>query len=121
RHLKEKHSTTPTLAGYRLRCDCGHESYLCYRSSECVISNMTVIREGNTLIRTPQCVLCEIHLKTACGYIQHLTKHHKETLVANGVYIHCSCGMKDSCESYKKEHGKKCFGRELTLHKLDED
>ncbi|GMR43782.1 hypothetical protein PMAYCL1PPCAC_13977, partial [Pristionchus mayeri] len=50
-HLRIKHSTTPDLAGYLLRCDCGHESRAHEHSYKCPISNFTVIREGNGPIR----------------------------------------------------------------------
>ncbi|GMR35867.1 hypothetical protein PMAYCL1PPCAC_06062, partial [Pristionchus mayeri] len=83
KHLKVKHSTTPTLAGCLLRCDCGHESFS-YNHSQKI---------------TPQCVLCEVHPKTPGGYIKHLTKYHKTTLFANDVYILCSCGFR-----YNSDH-----------------
>ncbi|GMR44097.1 hypothetical protein PMAYCL1PPCAC_14292, partial [Pristionchus mayeri] len=51
RHLKEKHTTTPTLAGCLLRCDCGHESYSKKHSNKCEISNFTIIRNGDGPIR----------------------------------------------------------------------
>ncbi|GMR44038.1 hypothetical protein PMAYCL1PPCAC_14223, partial [Pristionchus mayeri] len=44
-HLRHTHSTTPTLAGCFLRCDCGHESYSRRHSKRCEISNFTVIRK----------------------------------------------------------------------------
>ncbi|GMR50632.1 hypothetical protein PMAYCL1PPCAC_20827, partial [Pristionchus mayeri] len=47
KHLKRKHSTTPSLAGCLLCCDCGHESYSHTHSQECEISNFVIIRRGD--------------------------------------------------------------------------
>ncbi|GMR31300.1 hypothetical protein PMAYCL1PPCAC_01496, partial [Pristionchus mayeri] len=97
RHLKEKHSTTPTLAGCLIRCDCGHESYSFKHSIECEISNFTFIRTGDGVIRrvqmTPQCVLCRKYPKTPFGYIQHLQVDHKTTLKRGGIFLICACGL----------------------------
>ncbi|GMR44021.1 hypothetical protein PMAYCL1PPCAC_14216, partial [Pristionchus mayeri] len=46
KHLKLMHSTTPTLPGCLLRCDCGFESYSFNHSIKCDVSNFTIIREG---------------------------------------------------------------------------
>ncbi|GMR43764.1 hypothetical protein PMAYCL1PPCAC_13959, partial [Pristionchus mayeri] len=125
-HLRHNHSTNPYLSGCLLRGDCGHESYSHYHSFECEISNFTIIRIGNGPIRrltdmpvTPQCVLCKVHPKTAYGYAQHLKKHHKTTLLANGINLLCSCGMRYISINGHKKHDKKCNGREYTLHRLD--
>ncbi|GMR44050.1 hypothetical protein PMAYCL1PPCAC_14245, partial [Pristionchus mayeri] len=125
-HLRHNHSTNSYLAGCLLHCDCGHESYSHWHSFECEISNFTIIRNGDGPIRrltdtpvTPQCVLCEIHPKTTYGYAQHLKKHHKTTLLANGIYLLCSCGMRYNSVNGHKKHDKTCNGREYTLHKLD--
>ncbi|GMR44046.1 hypothetical protein PMAYCL1PPCAC_14241, partial [Pristionchus mayeri] len=56
---------------------------------------------------TPQCVLCEMHPKTACGYIGHLTKHHKTTLLANGIYLICACGLNYTTHDDYMKHDKK--------------
>ncbi|GMR44032.1 hypothetical protein PMAYCL1PPCAC_14228, partial [Pristionchus mayeri] len=99
-HLRIKHSTTPALAGCLLRCDCGNESYSKWHSETCKIANFTVIYNGGPIRRitdpvvTPQCILCEMNPKTAYGYIHHLSRHHKTTLLANGIYLLCSCGKK---------------------------
>ncbi|GMR44049.1 hypothetical protein PMAYCL1PPCAC_14244, partial [Pristionchus mayeri] len=97
KHLKVKHSTTPTLAGCLLRCDCGNESFSFSHSHECEISNFTVIRKGNGPIRrlqvTPQCILCKKYPKTPCGYTEHLKRSHKTTLKKNGIYLICACGL----------------------------
>ncbi|GMR44100.1 hypothetical protein PMAYCL1PPCAC_14295, partial [Pristionchus mayeri] len=68
----------------------------------------------------PQCVLCEIHPKTPRGYTEHLKIHHKTTLLANGVYLTCSCGMRFNSGNDQKKHDKKCTGYEFALHKLDD-
>ncbi|GMR31294.1 hypothetical protein PMAYCL1PPCAC_01489, partial [Pristionchus mayeri] len=47
RHLKEKHSTTPTLAGCILRCQCGYETFSYAHSQKCHIANFTIIRNGS--------------------------------------------------------------------------
>ncbi|GMR43344.1 hypothetical protein PMAYCL1PPCAC_13539, partial [Pristionchus mayeri] len=125
KHLKEKHSTTPSLAGCLLRCDCGHESYSHMHGQECQTANFTIIRNEDAPIRriemTPQCVLCKIHPKTPGGYIMHLRRHHKTTLKGNGVYLKCSCGARYNHEKDYLKHDKKCTGTDYTLHKLDEN
>ncbi|GMR55075.1 hypothetical protein PMAYCL1PPCAC_25270 [Pristionchus mayeri] len=121
-HLKDEHSTTPKLAGCLLRCDCGNESYSEMHIHKCGISNFTVIRKGNRPIRriamTPKCVMCEMHPTTPSGYIYHLRIHHKTTLLKNGIYLLCSCGMRHTRDGDHKKHDKKCPGHEFTLHKL---
>ncbi|GMR43758.1 hypothetical protein PMAYCL1PPCAC_13953, partial [Pristionchus mayeri] len=51
KHLIGKHSTTPSLAGCLLRCDCGFESYSFNHSYKCEISKFTIIRFGDGSIR----------------------------------------------------------------------
>ncbi|GMR50638.1 hypothetical protein PMAYCL1PPCAC_20833, partial [Pristionchus mayeri] len=123
-HLMLKHSTTPTLAGCLLRCDCGHESYS--KRHKCEISNFTLIRKGDEPIRrvtdppvTPQCVQCKKHPKTPCGYMNHLSIHHQTTLAQSGLYLLCSCGLRyNTYGDHYKHDKKKCTGRDFTLHKL---
>ncbi|GMR50592.1 hypothetical protein PMAYCL1PPCAC_20787 [Pristionchus mayeri] len=123
-HLRYKHSTTPLLAGCLLRCDCGYESFSRGHSYECEISNFTVIRKGNGPIlkinMTPPCVLCNMHPRTPRGYSEHLRKHHKTTLLKNGIFLLCSCGLRFNSCNDKKKHDKKCSGNEFTLHKLEQ-
>ncbi|GMR31440.1 hypothetical protein PMAYCL1PPCAC_01635, partial [Pristionchus mayeri] len=69
---------------------------------------------------TPQCVLCEKHPKTPYGYIAHLRLHHKTTLLANGIYLICMCGLRHCTDRDRKKHDKKCSGHKFSLHKLDE-
>ncbi|GMR31296.1 hypothetical protein PMAYCL1PPCAC_01491, partial [Pristionchus mayeri] len=101
-HLKVKHSTTPTLAGCLLRCECGNESFSHRHCYECEIANFTVIMSP----LTPQCIMCEKYPKTACGYMAHFEKHHKSSLKANGIYLLCLCGMKYSSVNDQKKHDK---------------
>ncbi|GMR44060.1 hypothetical protein PMAYCL1PPCAC_14249, partial [Pristionchus mayeri] len=125
KHLRAKHSTSPTQAGCLLRCDCGHESYS--RGHSCEIANFTVIFTGRPIRRlsdpaiTPQCVLCEKYPKTPCGYTHHLQYNHKTTLSANGMFLLCSCGTRYISHHGHEKHDKKCTGREFTLHKVEED
>ncbi|GMR31305.1 hypothetical protein PMAYCL1PPCAC_01500, partial [Pristionchus mayeri] len=64
--------------------------------------------------------LYQMHPKSPCGYTEHLKRHHKTTLLANGIYLKCSCGFR--CTSHRQvNHDKKCTGREFNLHKLEED
>ncbi|GMR44103.1 hypothetical protein PMAYCL1PPCAC_14298, partial [Pristionchus mayeri] len=76
------------------------------------------MQPGNEV--TPQCVLCEVHPKTPGGYTTHLKRFHKTTLLANGIYLTCSCGMRFNNAYDPMKHDKKCTGRQFTLHKLDE-
>ncbi|GMR44102.1 hypothetical protein PMAYCL1PPCAC_14297, partial [Pristionchus mayeri] len=55
---------------------------------------------------TLQCVLCEIHPKTLRGYSAHLRIHHKSTLIKNGVYLQCSCGVRYNTDNADSKHGK---------------
>ncbi|GMR44028.1 hypothetical protein PMAYCL1PPCAC_14224, partial [Pristionchus mayeri] len=80
KHLIRKHSTTAALAGYLLRCDCGHESYSKVHSYKCEISNFTVILKGKGPIRrltdpvmTPQIFLTQTYPKTPFGFILRRT------------------------------------------------
>ncbi|GMR44070.1 hypothetical protein PMAYCL1PPCAC_14265, partial [Pristionchus mayeri] len=93
----------------------------------CEISNFTIIRKGNGTIRrltdtpmTPQCVIemCNIHPNTAIGYIRHLDIHHKTTLMKNGIYIMCSCGMRYN--SFRDQKKQNCTGHEFAIHRLKE-
>ncbi|GMR44022.1 hypothetical protein PMAYCL1PPCAC_14217, partial [Pristionchus mayeri] len=127
KHLIRKHSTTAALAGYLVRCDCGHESYSKKHSSKCEISNFTIIRNGNRPIRrlTDRPVsekeqLFQKYPKTPCGYTKHLKIYHKTTLLASGIYLLCSCGIRYNSHHDKKKHRKKCTGQEFTLHRRDE-
>ncbi|GMR55076.1 hypothetical protein PMAYCL1PPCAC_25271, partial [Pristionchus mayeri] len=124
-HLKVKHSTKPTLAGCLLRCDCGHESYSNTHSNHCKIANFTIIRKGDGTIRrtkmTPQCVLCKVHPKTTRGYAEHLYRHHKTSLTANGIFLKCGCGFHYIILNDYKKHDKKCDGRNFSLNKLGEE
>ncbi|GMR43746.1 hypothetical protein PMAYCL1PPCAC_13941, partial [Pristionchus mayeri] len=63
---------------------------------------------------------CGTYPKTARGYVDHLSKYHKSTLMANGIYLECSCGLKvRSTKDYV--HGKECDRRSYTLHRIDEE
>ncbi|GMS91204.1 hypothetical protein PENTCL1PPCAC_13379, partial [Pristionchus entomophagus] len=56
---------------------------------------------------------------TVCGYVVHLFKHHKSTLIANDIYLLCSCGFEiRSCYSTTK-HNKECDGRLFSLQQLE--
>ncbi|GMR43803.1 hypothetical protein PMAYCL1PPCAC_13998, partial [Pristionchus mayeri] len=98
--------------------------------SACEISNISVIRTGDGTIRrltdlavaNVPCVYskCEAYPKTAHGYVQHLEKHHKSTLTANGIFLMCSCGLKVRSNG-DRVHGKQCGGRSYTLHRIDEE
>ncbi|GMR43784.1 hypothetical protein PMAYCL1PPCAC_13979, partial [Pristionchus mayeri] len=63
---------------------------------------------------------CETYPKTATGYTWHLEKHHKSTLMANDIYLMCSCGLKVRSNN-DRAHGKECDGRSYTLHRIDEE
>ncbi|GMR44042.1 hypothetical protein PMAYCL1PPCAC_14237, partial [Pristionchus mayeri] len=95
---------------------------------QCEISNFTVIRKGDGLIRrvtdpvaTPQCILCKKYPKTPCGYVDHLKRYHKSTLMANGIYLICSCGMRFNIRKNQNKHDKECDGSDFTLHRRDKD
>ncbi|GMR50598.1 hypothetical protein PMAYCL1PPCAC_20793, partial [Pristionchus mayeri] len=119
-HLRSKHSTTPIEAGYLLRCECGHESYSIRHSYECDVANFTVVHKKMDAPVIP-CVMCDIHPKTLCGYTTHLHRHHNTTLLAQGIYLMCSCGFKCTSHKVHKYHDKKCSGYEFSLHKHDEE
>ncbi|GMR43791.1 hypothetical protein PMAYCL1PPCAC_13986, partial [Pristionchus mayeri] len=129
-HLRTKHSTTPSLAGCILRCECGNESVSFQHSLKCDISNVTVIRTGDGTFRrftdlavaNIPCIYpqCETYPKTATGYTWHLEKHHKSTLMANDIYLMCSCGLKVRSNN-DRAHGKECDRRSYTLHRIDEE
>ncbi|GMR50655.1 hypothetical protein PMAYCL1PPCAC_20850, partial [Pristionchus mayeri] len=70
---------------------------------------------------TPQCVLCEVHPKTACGYVVHLKKHHKTTLKACEIYLTCACGLNHTTHNDYKKNDKKCSGLHFTLQKLENE
>ncbi|GMR44093.1 hypothetical protein PMAYCL1PPCAC_14288, partial [Pristionchus mayeri] len=120
-HLKDQHSTTPSLASiFIIMCSRPDVSFVANvvmnptRRSTCDISNFTIIRNEDELIRrltdppmTPQCVLCKIYPKTAYGYIYHLAKHHKTTPKANGIYLLCSCGFRFNTQNDQKKHDNK--------------
>ncbi|GMR44035.1 hypothetical protein PMAYCL1PPCAC_14231, partial [Pristionchus mayeri] len=58
---------------------------------------------------------------TPYGYIGHLKRHHKTSLMANGIYLLCSCGTRYNSHHDQKKHDKKCPGHKFTLHKLNEE
>ncbi|GMR30617.1 hypothetical protein PMAYCL1PPCAC_00812, partial [Pristionchus mayeri] len=89
-------------AGCLLLCDCGNESYSWWHSETCEIANLTVIFKGGPIRRLSNPAK---HPKTEYAYIKHLTKHHKTTLVASGIYILCSCGTR--IYSGKYQHDEK--------------
>ncbi|GMS89655.1 hypothetical protein PENTCL1PPCAC_11830 [Pristionchus entomophagus] len=123
-HLRSKHSTTPLLAGFTIRCDCGNESHSDHHFRECDNTKFTVIRKTDEPIRrihdpkeTPQCVMCETYPSTPGGYIDHLHRYHKTTLIQNGIYLRCKCGIDvHSTATLESTHNKKCDGRLYTLH-----
>ncbi|GMS86054.1 hypothetical protein PENTCL1PPCAC_8229, partial [Pristionchus entomophagus] len=126
KHLGAKHSTNPTLAGLALLCDCGHESFSCQHFGVCNVANFTVIPKRDGPIRrfnepTVKCVLCEFFPKTPTGYTNHLRRYHKSksTLIANGIYLVCACGLEIRTQS--NDHGEGCDRRHFSLHKLDEE
>ncbi|GMR43733.1 hypothetical protein PMAYCL1PPCAC_13928, partial [Pristionchus mayeri] len=118
-HLRRMHSTTPTLAGYLLRCDCGQESYANSHSYQCDIYNITIIQEEDKVIR--RLVDCLIYPKTPLGYIAHLNLHHKTTLQKNGIYVKCVCGLKMFEGKDHSKHEENCDGRGYTLHRIVEE
>ncbi|GMS91082.1 hypothetical protein PENTCL1PPCAC_13257, partial [Pristionchus entomophagus] len=67
---------------------------------------------------TPQCILCEAYPKTTTAYAYHLDSQHKSTLISNGVYLLCACGIKVG-SIRNGNHFEKCDGRQFTLHKLE--
>ncbi|GMR38179.1 hypothetical protein PMAYCL1PPCAC_08374, partial [Pristionchus mayeri] len=85
-HLRHTHSTTPSLEGLSLRCECGHESFSDKHIYKCDIANFTVIhtsgaKERKAFTTTPQrCILCNMHPTTPSGYIKYLEAYHKTTL-----------------------------------------
>ncbi|GMS90294.1 hypothetical protein PENTCL1PPCAC_12469, partial [Pristionchus entomophagus] len=126
-HLRYKHSTTPTLEGLALRCDCGHESRSNSHNYLCELANFTVIRKRDGPIRrledektTPQCVLCEVYPRTVRGYADHLRVHHKSTLKMNEIYLICSCGFEARSHYIDPNHKVECDARQFTLHTLNE-
>ncbi|GMR43736.1 hypothetical protein PMAYCL1PPCAC_13931, partial [Pristionchus mayeri] len=137
-HLRRTHSTTPTLAGCLLRCECGHESHSSYHAIECEISNITVVRNedepirrvaDNVAVRTiiqntnSQCIYprCEKYPRTPLGYLTHLSRHHKTTLYEKGLFFECSRGCIIDTHIDISNHEKKCDGRNYTLHRMDEN
>ncbi|GMS83422.1 hypothetical protein PENTCL1PPCAC_5597 [Pristionchus entomophagus] len=133
-HLREKHSTTPGLAGFALLCDCGHESMSNNHSRSCPIANFTVVRKRDESIRrindekvTPQCVMCEMYPATTRAYYDHLRIHHKSSLkevdffvATNEIFLLCSCGVEDHYGRTDLKHNRTCDRRLFSLHKLTE-
>ncbi|GMR43808.1 hypothetical protein PMAYCL1PPCAC_14003, partial [Pristionchus mayeri] len=63
---------------------------------------------------------CETYPKTVRSYEYHLAKFHNSTLLKNGIYLICSCGLKvRTCRD--RAHGKECDKRSYTLHRIDEE
>ncbi|GMR31188.1 hypothetical protein PMAYCL1PPCAC_01383 [Pristionchus mayeri] len=116
-HLKRKHSTTPIMAGFSLKCECGKICGSEWHRRKCNLANFTVIRRK----KTPQCVMCNEYSTTAKGYMQHLLKHHKSSLKKNGVYLKCACGLIDTHLASSKDRPKhfgKCNKLRFSLHKM---
>ncbi|GMS86056.1 hypothetical protein PENTCL1PPCAC_8231, partial [Pristionchus entomophagus] len=121
--LRNKHSTSPSLAGLDLLYDCGHESLSDEHSRVCS-ANYTVIRNRDgpilRLKATPLCVLCgEEAAKDLFGYAAHL-RSHKSSLKDEGIYLICSCDYEVRAVG-PHLHSKMCDGRQFTIHKLDEE
>ncbi|GMS96976.1 hypothetical protein PENTCL1PPCAC_19151, partial [Pristionchus entomophagus] len=56
---------------------------------------------------------------TPGGYINHLEKTHKSTLIANGIYLTFNCGLEVRA-SHDRSHIGECDRRQFFLHKLNE-
>ncbi|GMS97707.1 hypothetical protein PENTCL1PPCAC_19882, partial [Pristionchus entomophagus] len=69
---------------------------------------------------TPQCILCETYPTTVYGYAQHLAIHHHSTLIKNGIYLKCACGLDVTSNASYCKHSKECSRVQFTLHKIDE-
>ncbi|GMS91089.1 hypothetical protein PENTCL1PPCAC_13264 [Pristionchus entomophagus] len=72
---------------------------------------------------TPLCILCEPgsrakNPKTALAYAIHLKNCHKSSLIDNGIYLICKCGMEVRHEIRNPDHSRKCNGDQFTLHRM---
>ncbi|GMR43281.1 hypothetical protein PMAYCL1PPCAC_13476, partial [Pristionchus mayeri] len=105
-------------AGVALLCECGHECLSHQHSYSCSLANFSVVRKREGPIRTfadskttPKCVICVIYPKTVDGYTKHLRNHDQSTLLANGVFIQCSCGFEVHSNDYDRSHTKRAYFR----------
>ncbi|GMS91090.1 hypothetical protein PENTCL1PPCAC_13265, partial [Pristionchus entomophagus] len=117
-HLDSQHKSTLISNGIYLLCSCGFEIRSCYLSKKHNKCDSSLFTFRKIEKKTPQCVLCEIYPATASAYTQHLYLHHKSTLIANGVYLLCACGIKVG-SIRNGNHFEKCDGRLFSLHKLE--
>ncbi|GMT24232.1 hypothetical protein PFISCL1PPCAC_28413, partial [Pristionchus fissidentatus] len=68
----------------------GHEHEDIGEMTTCASASLIRIDEDAPIRRrsdpktTPKCFLCEKYPKTVSGYIQHLQKHHRTSLVKPG-------------------------------------
>ncbi|GMS91206.1 hypothetical protein PENTCL1PPCAC_13381, partial [Pristionchus entomophagus] len=120
-HLFKHHKSTLIANYIYLLCSCGFEIRSCYsttKHSKC--DSRHFFLRKNEVKTTPQCILCEMYPSTLRGFTDHLYTHHKSTLIANGIYLLCSCGMKVRSTYINPNHSKECDYLHFTLHKLDE-
>ncbi|GMS91038.1 hypothetical protein PENTCL1PPCAC_13213, partial [Pristionchus entomophagus] len=78
-------------------------------------------KSDSKMYTSPQCVLCETYPPTVCGYVDHLYKKHKSTLIQNDIYLLCLCGIIVRTMDIDPYHNKMCDGRQFTkiiIHKL---
>ncbi|GMT02541.1 hypothetical protein PENTCL1PPCAC_24715, partial [Pristionchus entomophagus] len=85
----------------------------------CDIEKFTVIRKRDGPIGRLDDE--KLYPKTPLGYLLHLRRHHESTLISNGVYLKCACGLEIRCGDNKgRNHIGMCEKRRFSLHKLDE-
>ncbi|GMS89654.1 hypothetical protein PENTCL1PPCAC_11829 [Pristionchus entomophagus] len=67
--------------------------------------------------KNTRCMQCETYPSTVHCYISHLARIHKSSLVQNGIYLRCVCGM-ELRSGWNLRHHNKCDGNQYTLRRL---
>ncbi|GMS90120.1 hypothetical protein PENTCL1PPCAC_12296, partial [Pristionchus entomophagus] len=69
---------------------------------------------------TPKCIRCDAYPHSAITYARHLVYAHKSTLIADGIYLICGCGIEVRSDNRLAKH-LLCRDSEFTLHKKIKD